>query len=558
MNYLISAYFRVNYTTMNFSKINPLWHGVMFISLLFSSCQKYEHVKIVDTNWNPDLAIPLVYANFSAGNILARSNVDDLIIIDSSERFLALVYKSDLFRINAADYLKLNDFFYVDQISLANLNLSAQGAYNSSEQVKLNRMYKYEHDSGVELKNIQFRTGKLEIRIVTNLRHEIDVNLNFPTITNPTTGLPTSTQFKLNNPNQLPQSSGTVTIDLNNVIADFSLNGTSSNNLAFEADIKTIGSGAPISGNEYFSIEIKLKDIDFESIVGYLGKRTLIQADDSLLVKIFQNASDGYFELVNPSVRFAIENGFGIPVQIDIPYLGTYNTVTKTAYPLTGFPNPIVINAPSSIGQIAKTTLQFDKSNTSNINQIITPTPKYFNFKVQAAANPQGKTGVDNFINRNSSFALITELELPLEGFAYGFQLTDTQRFNFDYPEAALIEELLVRVNINNGFPVDLRIQTAFLDENKKELFRLFQTPENILTAGQVDANGKLSNATRKITDIQLGTQEAELLKKAKYYAVFAETETLQARQARVIKLYEDNFLELRIGARVKAKIEVK
>jgi hypothetical protein len=96
-------------------------------------------------------------------------------------------------------------------------------------------------------------------------------------------------------------------------------------------------------------------------------------------------------------------------------------------------------------------------------------------------------------------------LELPLEGTAYGFSISDT--FNFPEIPDTIIESLLLRANITNMFPLNVRLQVTFLDAGYQKLDSLF-TPiipgdknyNALILSGEINSDGKVISATNKST----------------------------------------------------------
>ena len=72
------------------------WIAVYALIFFASSCKKLEFDKIAQTAWNPNLAIPLAYADFGVYDILARQDSTDLVVIDPSTGAIALVYKGEI------------------------------------------------------------------------------------------------------------------------------------------------------------------------------------------------------------------------------------------------------------------------------------------------------------------------------------------------------------------------------------------------------------------------------------------------------------------------------
>ena len=161
-----------------------------------------------------------------------------------------------------------------------------------------------------------------------------------------------------------------------------------------------------------------------------------------------------------------------------------------------------------------------------------------------------------NFITDSSKLKIRTEVELPLEGSAYGFELRDTVEFNFN-EDVSQLETVMFRLNVDNGFPVDLKSQIVFLDQNYLPVFVVFNTPESVVTSASVNAAGRVNQRSTKITDIHLTPAQIALLPNVKHLLIKAVSQTLNGPSGLVVKIYDDYTLSLKLGLQVQGKIKL-
>jgi hypothetical protein len=111
-------------------------------------------------------------------------------------------------------------------------------------------------------------------------------------------------------------------------------------------------------------------------------------------------------------------------------------------------------------------------------------------------------------------------MELPMWGYIYNWHARDTTEVDLsdlqgDYNP---IERVLVRIDIQNGFPIEAYGQVYFTDENYVILDSLFYTnEERLLAAAQVDANGRVLDFSRKVTEIEYVDERLKKLETSKY-----------------------------------------
>ena len=526
--------------------------GFMLIAFgILSACKKLDLDKIAQNAWNPNLALPLAYANFSVYDILARQDSTDIVVIDNTTGAIALVYKSEIISFDAQSIVQFNDQSSQTNLSLANLNLVAIPALNGAISTSNSDNILINTNSGVEIHTVDFNNGVLNLSLTTNLQHDITAVLTFPELK--LNNVPISRTINLTYTGGVPQI-GSASIDLTNVKGDFTLGNTTVNTFKVNCQTTITGTGQPVAGNENIQIDFNLSNLAFANVRGYFGQQNLGISNDTVLMRIFENATVGYFELVNPKISFIIDNSFGFPCRINFSEMKTINVSSGQEFPLTGFPAFFDVTAPAIMGQNATSTLELNTSNTNNLTTVISPVPKYFYFAANAQSNPSGQTANLNFIEADSKFKVRTEVELPLEGLAYGFEVKDTVAFNFN-EDATAIESVMFRINVDNGFPVDFKTQLLFLDQNYNPLFTVFNTPEDIVKAALVDNTGKVNQNTVKITDLTLNLAQISQLNQVKYILINGVAQTLNGTNGQIVKFYDTYKLGLKLGMQIQGKV---
>ncbi len=537
--------------------MNSLKKNIKFLALIFlvvgvfPACKKLEFDKLAQNAWNPNLAIPLAHANFGVYDILARQDSTDIVVIDNTTGAIALVYKGEVVSYDAQSIVQLNDQNSQTVLSLADLNLVTLPALSGTISTNNSNNIVFNTNAGVEIHTVDFSNGTLNLTVTTNLQHDITAVLTFPDLK--LNNVPISRTINLTYTGGIPQT-GSTSIDLTNVVGDFTLGNTTVNTFKVNCQTTITGTGQPVVGNENIQIDFNLSNLAFENVQGYFGQQNLGISNDTILMKIFETASTGYFELVNPKVKFIVENSFGFPSRINFSEIKTINVATGQEFPLSGFPNVFDVNAPAIMGQTATSTLELNTTNTPNLSTVITPVPKYFYFAATAQSNPSGQTANLNFIEADSKFKVRTEVELPLEGLAYGFELKDTVPFNFN-EDVSVIESVMFRINVDNGFPVDFRTQLVFLDQNYSPLFTIFNTPEAVVQSALVDNGGKVNQNTLKITDATLNTLQISQLNQVKYVLINGVAQTLDGTNGQIVKFYDSYKLGLKLGMQIQGKV---
>lgn len=521
------------------------------ILIVLTGCKKMEFDKIASGAWNPNLAVPLAHSSFNVYDILAQNDPDELVVINPATGAIALSYKSDLAIFEASSIVSIEAQSVQSNLSLAELGLSSIGSLTGTISDNNSKIIEIATENGIELHSMHINNGLLTIQVSTHLKHDVTINLTFPEVKK--SGVPVTKTIQLNYNGSLPQAAVTQ-VDLNNSDADFTLGNTDVNKLAILINTTISGTGNEVSGSESISFDFQFSSLDYQHVKGYFGQNNIGNVTDSILLRIFQNATEGYFEFTNPSVNFFINNDMQVPSQINFHDLKTINIQNGQELSLVGYPSTVNINSPTSMGQSASTTWTLNTSNTQNLNTIITPTPKFFNFDVSATINPSGNPNEVNIIERDDRLTLSAEVSLPLEGLAYGFRLIDTVDFNL-VEDPSNIESVLLRLYVNNGFPVQFVTDIIFADENYVPVFSVFTSPKVVVASATVDGQGKVNQNTEKITDALLTPAQIAQLGNVKYILINGVAQTLNALNGQIVKFFDTYKLDLKLSTQVQGKI---
>ncbi len=527
--------------------------SLMTIALIYFGCRKYDPNKIVSTAWNPNIAIPLAYAEFDAYDILARTDSNDLVVIDPISGAIALIYKGEVVSYEAQDIVQLSDFSNTVSLSSADMGLTALGSFSGNVSGSTASTVTTPANGGVEMYTVLFKNGNLSINVQTNIQHDVDITITIPSLLE--SGSAFTRTIPLTYAGVIPQVAA-ISVNLSGMPLDLTQGNITFNEFDIQTTVAVAGNGNPLTGNESCAAELIFSSLKFQNATGYFGQQSIGIGNDSILIKLFQNSTEGFFQLIDPKVRFTVENSFGFPLEINLANLQSINVNTGANLPLTGYPNPLAIPSPSSMGLSTTTVLELNSSNTTNITDIVTPTPKYLYFEASGTSNPLGNV-TTNFITDTSRFTVDAELELPLEGYAYGFTFSDTIPFTFSETIENIenIESLMIRINVDNGFPVELLSQVIFLDSNNVTLFDLMDAPENVIESALIDANGRVNQNTLKITDININETKIEQISEARYIVVNAVSQSLDGNNGTVVEFYDDYKLNVKIGMQVQGKL---
>ncbi len=531
---------------------------VLFVALLsaivFYGCKKgrYDFNKLASTEWKPSIAAPAINSTLTVYDVLAHTDSNDIVIIDSLSGLVSLVYKGNLYSYDPSNILVLSN-------QNANTSITLTGAQQStlsgSGTVTVTSTQTINYNAGsANLDSIILKAGTLGFTINSSFQHNGSVTISIPALKK--NGVPYSQTFSFT-------YSGTpVTLSANTNMQDYHLDLTQGGNTTNTFDINYSLTLNYISGNSTagsFDITTGMNNWDFYSVFGDFGNVQIASDIDSILVKIFNSAITGTFELTDPKLNLYVHNSLGVPAEVTFNTLQSVNINTGQITPIInqGFANPWQINAPTvaQIGSEVVTKMTIDKNN-SNITTIITPTPKYVIVQSDAAANPSSMPAQYNFMTDTGKMHIRAELELPLIGWAYGMTFVDTLPFEFG-DNIKEIESVLFRSIITNGFPFKTNIQIYFADSNYVLLDSLYAPNTEIIQSGITNNDGRVIQKTEKLTDVTFTQNRMPNVLNSKYVIIRAVGESLNGTNNQISKIYEDYTIQVRLSLKVNGKYKL-
>ena len=515
--------------------------------------------KITVSEWNPSLAIPLVNSSLGLSELLIQANSS--LIKTNSDGLLLLTYKPEPFSTPGNDLIQLPDQIF--NKVLANGVSIGNPLKDTTIKTIFDDVLSYNTFKGARIDSIEIKSGYLSFFIKSSFKHDITVKINLPSFKK--NGVPITMEVPVIYAENSPLVLVNKRIDLSDYTASLANNKIP---VSYSTEIKVSGS-RPISSTDKIEITQTLGDFKFKALYGYFGQFVQSMPLNTIALGLFDKSTPGMgkFSLANPTIRVNIENTLGIPIKGEIKTLettsGEGNAVTSLL-PFTGkdFSNPFIIPSPlSPTSDPGKLSLIINNENAPNLTKLLSSSPKNFSYAAEITLNPD--VNANNFITEKSKITISPELELPLEGTAYGFSISDT--FNFPEIPDTIIESLLLRANITNMFPLNVRLQVTFLDAGYQKLDSLF-TPiipgdknyNALILSGEINSDGKVISATNKITDITYSKSRAANLRKAKYMAIRGELETSKvADEYKVVKFFDSYKLDIKLGAQIQGKIKL-
>ncbi len=525
-------------------------HTLLVLSALvltFNGCIKQEDFdfnKVTSGEWSPEFAIPLIHSDLSIGDITGASN--GMLSVNNNHQ-VTLVYSSNIYSKYGYEF-----FTPVNQSNAQTLMITYSDSstlyQDGSLTRSVSRVMPLTFPNGEQIDSLTFRKGDLRINITSEIPHGGVLNISIPEATK--NGLPFT--------KDVPFTEFTVQTIYAQDIADLSGYNMKTNiggmpnqlNIVYTLTFNNSNSSLNTL-NKNFDITTSFDAMTPASLFGYFGQSEFIMPLDSLNLNVFNNIQAGSIYFDDPKMTLSLENSFGMPLDAVLNPL-TAILGNGTSIPLSGpIPTPL-IDYPLTYGQTATTNIVFDKNN-SNIQQIINSAPRYFAYGLDAGTNSPLPTY--NFMSDSSVFKADVKFEIPLKGYASGFVIQDT--IDFSIGDINELESVIFRLNVANGFPLNVYTQVYFVDDNYNVLDSLIDHFQNrLIESAELESDGRTTIPTKRMTDESFKGAKLQHLFNAKKVIIHGDITTKDAPFS-MIEIYDDYKLDFKLGVRTKLRVDL-
>ena len=428
-------------------------------------------------------------------------------------------------------------FFIIEDINVSNVTMS----FDDQSLTDYETLIDFELENGEQIHNLELLTGK----IIYNISSSVDSDLSFKLT------LPSATiDGEIFESVQIVSSGNNSTygeIDISDVIIDLTSDFSQPYNkipIHFEVFIDSGNELITLTNEDYAEVNFSFSDLSIKYADGYFGDYEIDLGGDivDIDLQIFEDFDSGLI-LDDPQFIIRVFNSVGVGASINAG-LNAFSPNLDNAI----FSFNEIIESPSTIGGVIEQSWVYDKNN-STIENIIALPPQQIEYFGSANLNGSN-SGNLNFITSDSKMTLGVEVDFPMSLNIANISLKDTIVIN-EIENVNNIESLSLFMNIDNGFPLDTKLDILLRDSVSNVTFDTLEIAN--FSSGITDDNGYLIESYFSKNQFNLNNNQIENLSKSNQLVLDV---TLNTEDNKSIKLYSDYEFLVSIGMLINLNLD--
>lgn len=516
--------------------------------ILFFSCRK----EFEKPFWDTQLLGPLVSATLDINNLLP-----DSILQANADSSMKIVFQNDIYK------LSMDTLFRIPDTTLSQVHIIPFPVTFSAGQIVVNNNLSETtyNLQGVQLRSTTVKSGfvhyqiKSKIKEITNFVYSIPcaklngapftINVSVPAAVGNTPGIYDQTY------------------DLSGYVIDLTgINQNKVNTLftSFTALVSPLGQPVLVNNTDSLIVNNTFYDIIPSYAKGYFGQNTIDVGPSETKFALFDRIVDGTLQLENVNFNLKIENPIGLDARVYFNNLSSVNSRTGTTINLSNsiIGSAININrAAESGGTVYPTYANIPLTvNNSNIKQMIENLPDKFGYSMQIISNPLGNiSGSNDFIYSDQLMKAQMNMEIPLSLIATNLTLVDTLDLNISNNGVQKVNNAIITLFADNGFPFDASLQMYLLNDANATIDSIFDNA-NIIDEAPINSNFRATGKRLTKIAIPISTNKMDLLYATKKIMLKIKFNT--SAQPQYIKIYSEYSIDVKLVGDFNYTIQLK
>lgn len=541
---------------------------LLFAPVLLVSCWDADDYKNFGMEPTPQSwVLPILNSTITFEDVVERSGSNTLVEEDPSTGVFFMAFRDTLDFANATDQFQLMGATL--PLTISEPLVPGFGQVNIGQDVT----QVYQIVAGAEIKLIDFLSGTMTLQMQNNYHHRVYGTLTITSLE--------ANEMAYTIDFDLPVFSSSLndtrplndyTLLLHDEVGDTYNTFMVTLNLSIDENL----SAPDYSGN--LSVNFNFENPDFELIQGMVNQ-TLSISDQTYEISAFNSTILAEQHFADPYFNFTVENSYGVPIGFTFTSFEVINnnndvfTIANDGMPGPGDINLSGVNEVAFLQNpaetIAITELKLTKDN-SNIEYAFDNAPNKLNFGTDFTL---GDASHDRFIKRDSKVSFISDMVLPLHGWAKTHEIGDTI-MDMEWPDIKNDYELIkddytvtLKFKVTNELPLEIFLQMETLIEVEGVLvpdYFFFVNkdtglPEEaeLAKSATLDANGVSVSSTTAYTTTTLTREEYEQIADSEHLVLKYRFVTGGGGQTNV-KILSTNHLQVQMSMLVSGIIEVE
>lgn len=502
----------------------------------------------------PGLAIPVGYGNLTVKDLLHKFDTTGS-VQTGTDSLLYLAYSTDFLSFPASTVFTLPNQLYNQFFIKADYSVPI------TDSVVLTKSQDYAFVLGKNeaIDSMVVKSGKIVYTFRSTFRNTAALAIQSNYILK--NGHPYSQRFIIGNTTGDYQA--TLEYDISGSTIHFKRSNDSSY-IPIDFKLTLFKSAFPVRASDSVNVALVLSNLNYRIVYGNVGYKNFLNNTSSIAVSLFNPGVKGNINFANPEFNIRVNNSFGIPVKIDLSNVTAYSEKNNITTPISFPPdeNPVAILYPdiTQIGQSKVTNITFNNI-TPSMTDVINTDPS----KIDLTVSGYSDTTVHKtqFITDTSTFKATLEVNLPLWFRAGDFAFEDTVAFDLQNligiknftPQ--MIKDVFIRLLVDNGMPLDVKMQVYFADSGYHVLDSMFTDNAPQVASGVLNADYRVVQKTQKVNDVDINNAKFVRIKNTKWALVKAAITTTQYTQNPTLKVkfYSDYSLHFELFLKAAVKI---
>jgi hypothetical protein len=495
------------------------------IGLLLFACTDLEDLELGE--FTAEYAIPLFTSDLSLNDVISNRVENTELSVDTDGQ-LTLNYEGSLLRRSASDIFNFTaQFLPIDVTDTVFVVTNEQ----------------FEIPGSIDIDFLNLKSGDISFQYSSDIPDDITINVEIPQFVKD--GQSYTNSFSKMYDGTLPLTGSLIGDNL----AGYQIQGGGDTLLTVMYDA-ILPSGEKIILPSFL---VLLTRLEYEYAEGFLGNDIYDIGRDTIEIDFFDNWEQGVINFEDPKIKMTALNSFGFPLdanffEINVVGIGG----ERLALVSEAIEDGVGVNFPSinQVGETIRTDFSFNKDN-SNLIDILAIGPASVEYELDGEPNPDDNESGRGFMTDSSFIEVQLEVELPLNGYTFGFALRDT--FDIDLSNNENVTAAEFKLITESAIPLGLEVEIAFADENFNILETINPNGDNqFIGAAPVDANGVVNGVTIKETIDSFDAPRFARIKNAKKILLRTEFSTTNSSVPQLVKFNANQSVKSRMGLKLE------